>query len=404
MRVDSEGGRPNAAPLASPSPPPPRIGTLPPSPTAGAEPVRAPSVHDRVDRSNAESSRPDEGVFSLAAWAKEEWSTVAVAAHGMASVPGVVSKAWEDAAKTNAGFAQSIRTTIEHWGSETAAARQSAIDGLAQAAAPVSKTASNVARDLGQANRLPLAVEKSVEIAVRGLPEGTQLALKDIARTATSRMRELPTPIETRARDAAHALDVAATAQNAKASTTIGSLSARIGKTLGQAHGQLTGAADGGKILSKLPALADTPVVGVLLTGAAIVNDVHAGKSLANASIANVAGTLLGTAVGAAVTEGLASSIGAAAIADGTAASLGAAAAAGPVGWAVAGGVIASVGVGYGIYKAVESKGGQDIVDGAVQLDRAKIQRGLGEAQSDILGVAAKAGNWISANVAGAHR
>jgi hypothetical protein len=399
MRVDSDSGRPTAEPLPAPSPPVPGVASAPQRPRAGPSPAPVAIARDRIDESQSTSANRSDGVSALADWAKDEWSTVASAAHGMATIPGVVAQSWQDAAKTNTHLATTIRATDDHWATDAASVRQKAIDGLEKAAAPVSKTATAVAHDLGQANRYPLTVEKSIDAAQRRLPPGVKHVVKYVTTARNSDRLKLPAQVEARARTAAEALDVAAAAQAAKASTTVSSVSALIGKTVGQLHGDLGGKSGQAKLLAKIPALANTPVFGVGLTAIAIANDVKGGKSLADAAVANIGGTLAGTAVGSAVTEGLTASVDAAAIADGAAAGLGAAAAAGPVGWAVAGGVVAGVAVGYGVYKVVESKPGQDVIDGVTRLDSNKVGQGLAEARSDVLDLGAQTGRWISSSV-----
>jgi hypothetical protein len=396
VRVDSETTRPQATPTASP--PAPHA-----APVSTSRPVAASMRNDRVDRTQTSPANGSGRVADLRNWMQSEWSTVAGAAHGLASVPGVVSKSWQDAAKSNEDLAKTIDSTLSHWQEQTASQRQGLIDGLSAAATPISTTASSVARDLSQANRAPLAVERAVAGVIGTVSADAQAPLRKIAAGVGRAMSTLPAPVENRARAGAQALTAAASAQSAKASTTVGAVSELVGRTVGKAHGLLTGNTEGSTVLDRVPLLRDLPVAGAVLTGAAVVADTRSGKSLADATVANVGATLVGTAAGNAVTAGLASFVDSAAIADETAAALGAAAAAGPLGWTVAAGVVTAAAVGYGVYKAVESKPGQDVVDGVAHLSGAKIEQGLSEARSESINAAAHAWHSVSSSLHGVH-
>jgi hypothetical protein len=371
---------------------------------------------DGVDRREAS---PLDRVADVA---KREWPTVTSVAHGLMSVPGIAARAYADAAQTNATLGKAIDSTVTTWTQQSAAARSAAIDDLKAAARKTSSTASAVADSLEHANRLPLAVEKAasgandvlhiagsaankaVDSAIASAPKALQAPLGAVARSLGSAVTNgyaatthaaksmydhtvntLPGDVEKTAGRAVTALETTATAQSQKATGALTKTSAFIGKTVGSftEEGALRDGAIA-KAVARTPGLSETPVFGLLITGAATGLDVAGGKSVADATVANVGSTLVGTAAGAAVTDGLTSVIGSAAIADVAADALGVAAVSGPVGWAVAGGVIAGAAVGYGVYRAVESKPGQDVIDGLTHLDSAKVEHGLQEAGDGI--------------------
>ncbi len=359
---------------------------------------------------------------SVADVAKREWSTVASVAHGLMSAPGIAAKAHAEAAKTNVKLGKAIDSTVASWTHQSAAARSAAIDDLKSAAKKTSSTASAVADSLERANRLPLAVEKAASGANEALhiagsgadraisnfiasaPKAFQAPLGSVARSfggavssgysvATHAAKSiydhtintLPNDVEKTADRAVAAFESTAAAQSQKASSMLTKASAKIGMTVDDAL--QSGAMRSlpiAKAVAHTPGLAQTPIFGLGITVGSTIADVASGKSVADSAVANVGSTLVGTVAGTAVTAGITSVVESAAVADAAAGALGVAAATGPVGWAVAGGVIAGAAVGYGVYRAVESKPGQDVIDGLTHLDGAKVEHGLQEAGDGI--------------------
>lgn len=364
-----------------------------PDPQTGTTAI--PMRRDRIAAPSGERSEHGGRIAELGAWVKDEWSTVAGAAHGLMSAPGVVSNAWLDAATTNHDLAKKIGDAVDGWPTRSASARQVAIDDLRRAAASVNETANGVAEDLNHANRAPLAVEKTLD-AIGELPKDVQQSVNSALAGTAAAAKNLPAPIEARARNAAAALEVAAAAQATKASGIGATTSRMIGTTVGGVDAVIADANNTGSLLRSARILADIPVAGLIFTAGAIAYDVHGGKSVADAAVANVGAQIVGTAVGGAVSAGLASAIGGAALTDGSAVAMGAVVATGPVGWAVAAGVVAGAAAGYGIYKAVESQAGQEIVDGIAHADAQRIEHGLGEARTDIRDAVSSAARWIT--------
>jgi hypothetical protein len=303
----------------------------------------------RSDGVEPSPNRDASPLASVGAWAKDEWPTVATAVHGLASAPGIVADAYRDAAKTNAALAGKIGNAVNGWESRAPAARTAAIDDLKSFAKDTSRSATKIADDLQRANA-----------------DGTDAAVQS-------------------ARAAAKTFASAAATQTAKASSTIARISGRIGTTVGAALGKPGTATAVAKAVGSVPGLKETPVLGLVIAGVGTATDVASKKaSVADAVVANAGSALAGTVVGAAVTPAITSALAGVAGADVGAEALGVAVAAGPVGWAVAGGVIVGAAAGYGVYRAIESAPGQDVVDGIAHLNGHEIQRGLSEAGNDI--------------------
>jgi hypothetical protein len=336
-------GQPGASAVPTPNPEPQAAPTPAPSASAAA---RVTMRSDGVDRSTSRDASP---LTSVGEWSKDEWPTVATAVHGLASAPGIVADAYRDAAKTNSVLASKIGNVVSEWESRAPAARTAAIDDLKSFAKNTSRTASTIANDLERANT-----------------GGTDAAVKS-------------------ARDAATSFASAAAAQTARASGTIARISGRIGTTVGAALGKPGTAAAVAKAVGAVPGLKETPVLGLAIAGIGTATDVASKKAgVADAVVANAGATLAGTVVGAAVTPALTSALAGSAGADVATEALGVAVAAGPVGWAVAGGVIVGAAAGYGVYRAIESAPGQQVVDGITHFDGHEIARGFAEAGDDI--------------------
>jgi hypothetical protein len=344
----SDPSAPSAAPVPAPAPTPsPAIAPTASDPAAHP----APSSPDRITaRARADGAAPAGPGDALADWAKSEWTSLAGAAHGLASAPGIVSQAWLDASATNARFAARITDAVESWDRTAPAARQAAIDSLSKDAASLSPAAGAIAAELDHANRAPLS----------GAPDGA-----------------LPTGIAARASDVARALADAAGAQSGRASSALHAVSRLVGASPADVERRaerLTHAETGFSLGSVIK---HTPYVGMALTAAATVHD-SASVGAADATVANVGGTLAGEIAGELATTALRGVAGGV-IADAGSAALGAAIATGPAGIAVVGGVVVGAAVGYGIYKAVESAPGQAAVHGVVQCGRSLVDGAVRE-------------------------
>jgi hypothetical protein len=398
MRIGFDGScsaAPGAEPQATrPAAPPPTANA---AARGAAVPAQAP---DSVNK------RDDGVVASTEDWFKDEWTTVAGAVHGLMSAPGVVSQAYLKAAKANTDLGDQLARTL---GSQSPKLRQAAIEKLGHLADGKSSAAEAFASRLEAANRIPRIVESIAAPLDRGLsaagrsvaskldagiaaaPKAFQGPLRSVAgslknsvagtyasvKGAVEKSIRAPDPdLEAAGTELGKKLDAAAKADSAEANGLLRTTSRVLGTTVGDlSHsGAISGALD------KVPFLRDTPVVGMLLAGAGSAIDAPK-VGVADATVANVGSTLIGTAAGTAVTGGLASLAGGSLAADG----LGVAAATGPVGWAVAGGVVAGAAIGYGAYKAIESQAGQDVIDGIANGNGKQIVKGVGEAGSDIV-------------------
>jgi hypothetical protein len=406
---------------ATPSPNPTSGAAPSPSPTTAPTSAAAPMKADRVEQSGANP------LSAVTDWAKSEWSNVGSALHGVVSAPGVAAQAYAKAGETNAATAKSIAATASAWTAHPAAARASAIEGLK---ATGLKAAQNIAKDFEAANRLPQAIEhaagaadqtlhaagsaakavagaaisnapsavrgtlQSVANAVGSGVSGAYNAAKSGVKTAyDGTLNTLPQTVKHAASDAVSTFESNAARQTAKASGALTKTSAAIGITLEDGLKAISASGTMKAAIHAAPALEKTPVLGLAFAVGGTINDVALGKkSVSDAVVANVGSTLASTAVTTALTPAITSAFSGAAIADVAAEAAGVAVASGPVGWTVAGVAIAAGAVGYGIYSAAESDAGQSIIDGAVHLDGAKVQRGLGQAADGIASLGDDAG------------
>lgn len=385
---------PSAAPKATPLAAPPAANSAGRSP---AVPAQAP---DSVGK------REDGVVASTEDWFKDEWTTVAGAVHGLMSAPGVVSQAYLKAAKANTELGDQVARTL---GSQSPNLRQAAIDTLGHLADGTSTAAQDYASKLDAANRIPRMVESveapldrglsaagrqvasKIDAGIAAAPKALQGPLQTLAGSVKSGVanayasvkgavdKSIRTPdpkLEAAGKDLGRKLGAAAKADSAEANGLVRTTSRVIGTTIGD----LSHSGAVSDALDKVPFLRDTPVVGMLLAGAGTAIDAPK-VGVADATVANVGSTLIGTAAGSAVTGGLASFAGGSLAADG----LGVAAATGPVGWAVAGGVVAGAAIGYGAYKAFESQAGQDVVNGIVNANGKQIVKGVEEGGADVV-------------------
>jgi hypothetical protein len=335
MRVD-----PNSQPAVTPEP-------LTPEPAATrllCQAYRSAVPPDRISAPSRDADAIDSrGVTGK--WAKDEWNTIAGAVHELASVPGVVSNAWLSAARTNEHLAARIEGMVSTWQQTAPSVRQTAIDALRAAAAPVSSSASALADELAQANRVPLLR------AATGSP------------TNASSRTPLPADLESRARDAARTFTHVAAAQSAHASMWYHGASRALGASVVDLHAGLAHTAPEASALNRIPGLKDIPVAAFGLTVAGIAADIAAGVSPRDAEAANIAGLTAGTLVGAGVENALVR-FGGAAVADTVAEGLGVAAATAAGGWALAAAALAGAAAGYGVSAALESPPGRAFIDG----------------------------------------
>lgn len=391
-----------------PPPPPPK--PPPPAPPPRHEP-QPPMAPDRMKKSD-----PGGPLVRLEDFVKTEWASVAGAAHGLTTVPGVVAHSYMRAAEANMKFATQLDEAVKSWLTESASTRQAKIVSLIQDAKGESTAVEDLAAKLSAANAMPRAIEavmnplekalgaigklgsSSLAATIDRAPQALQSPLRSLANrfessaasfysniknAADDAMHSLPVDLATKGQQVTDMLKATAAADSAKAS----GLFKNISRTLGTTAGDVTslahnGAVDG--VMQKVGFLRETPVLGLVLAGGSTAYDATHGISLPDAAVANFGSTFIGTAVGSAVSDGLASGIASAAITDGGAELAGAVIATGPAGWAVAGGVVAAAAVGYGAYKVIESQAGQDVIDGVAHLDGHQIVKGLDEGGADI--------------------
>jgi hypothetical protein len=353
-------------------------------------------------------SKHEGGIWSsVEDWTKDEWTTVAGAVHGLMSAPGIVSNAYRDAAKANSSLGDAVAKTI---GTQSPAARQKEIDAVAKAAEGKSSAAADYAAKLSDANRVPRLVEKIEGPVDRGLsaagrfaskamdagidaaPKAVQSALRGAAsqvKGAVSEayggvkasvdhsIRTLKPELESSGKQLTGTLQRAAEVDLEKAGRRLQKVSSVIGTTVGDVA---PAASKVGNLIDKVPALRDTPLVGMVLAGVGTATDAPK-VGFADAAVANYGSTLIGTAAGSATTGVLAGLAGGS-LADGA---VGVVAATGPVGWAVAGGVVAGAAIGYGAYKAFESQAGQDVINGIASGNGKQIVKGIKETGTDVV-------------------
>jgi hypothetical protein len=384
---------------------------------------------DRVEQSGANP------LSAVTDWAKSEWSNVGSALHGVMSAPGVAAQAYAKAGETNAAVAKSIASTASTWTAHSADARVSAIGQLK---ATGLKAAQSVANDFEAANRLPQAIEHAAGAAdqtlhaagsavkavagaaISNAPSAVRGTLQSVANAVGSgvsgaynaaksgakaaydgTLNTLPQTVKHAASDAVSTFETNAARQTAKASGALTKASASIGATIGQTVDGFAESNPVRRVVSAMPVLAQTPGIGLVFAAGGTIGDVKFGhKSVADAVVANAGSTLVSTAVTAPLTSAASSMFTGAAIADVAADAGGVAVASGPVGWTVAGVAVAAGAIGYGVYRAAESDAGQSIIDGAVHLDGAKVQHGIGQAATDVASLGVKAGNAIFDGIA----
>jgi hypothetical protein len=378
-------------------PPPPRPLAKPETVTQNACVMAKPEPPPPMKPDVMKAGEPHHELLpALGRWSASEWTSLAGLGHGFTSVPGIVSHSFKDAAKTNEMLLKGVRDLANDWPDKTPAARQSGIDALERTAAGKSAAVRQFTAELTAENTLPRlvysvgapvdrlvssignALSSRVGTALDALPARIQIPMRGIVNrfqgriagaydglksSITEPLNRLSPALEGKAGALTGSLDTAIEADQARAGGVVRSASRVIGATPGEAaqYVHLDGAASA---LEKVPLLRDTPVVGLALAATGSVLD--AGKVGAPDSIvANFGSTVAGSAIGSVAADAAPSLLAAAGIGDTGAELLGLAAATGPAGLAVAGGVVIGAAATYGIYKAIESKPGQEIVNGA---------------------------------------
>jgi hypothetical protein len=354
-------------------------------------------------------SKHDEGFLAAAqAWVTSEWGTVAGAAHGLISAPGVVSKAYLKAARANAALRESVESTL---GNQSPALRQGEIDRFGKLASGSSSDGQALYTKLNDANRIPRLVEKAEAPLDRGLSAagrfvGSKLdaavdaapsvlraplrrvagglksavagAYHDVKGSVDAKIRTLDPELERAGHNLGDRFLAAERADARQAGGVVRTASRVIGTTVGD----LSRSSVLTSMLDKASFLRDTPLVGLALAGAGSAVDAKE-VGVPDAVVANAGSTFIGTAAGGAATDALAG------LAGGSleSAALGVATVTGPAGWAVAGGVLAGAAIGYGAYEAIKSQAGQDVVNGIVHGNGKQIVKGVKEAGADVVHV-----------------
>jgi hypothetical protein len=420
--------------LPPPSPEPPLLRAQPPA--FWAKPPAVPKAMPPHVRPDSVASAPERLI-------EQNATNIADFAAGAAAAPHAIVQAYEDAAKANGALADNVEKTLANWSTQTISERQSAIKDLAKLAKGErtlgerlaggahgdSAGARLLADQLDSANqaarfldgvKAPLdaiarsagrsagaTVDRAVAAApgvLRG-PLGTLAskakaavgsAYNNWSSSADKAINALPPAIRSDGTDLAVKLRSAAKADTAIAEAAGKSLVRKGADIIGASVGDFTkvgsSEAASAETLSKgllkngVGVLRDVPLVGAALTVASTAVDVASGKSVADASVANVAGTVAGDVVtNVAGDAAAAAGIGTDAAAAGAGLGIGeiaadaaVVAATGPVGLAAVGAVALGVGASYLATKALESKTGQAIINGAAH-DAATVGKDIGK-------------------------